>query len=144
MSSLCNVWIDDQGNVNEVYFNEDGMDRIFNAGDLSGEEFAQALVKNYSKIPNLEREGKERVISFIHQNVMREIKIRTTTFIHKNPKGYQVKCFERVFIDDTGLVHNSRMVKNNLMWNYVLDADSSPKKFFAITAIKPESARKFD
>ena len=141
LPELALVWLDDADKVKEIHFNEDGMSRLFNAGDLLGEEFAQALVTNYPGIPRLKRDVNESVIQFTHANVKRTMAIRTTTYMHRDPKGYQVKCFERVVIDDTGKVYNS--VKKTA-WDYVLDYDSKPKKFFAITAIKPESSRKFD
>ncbi len=140
LPGLAFVWIDNAGKVKEVYFNEDGMSRFFNAGDLSGEEFAQALVTNYSGIPSLKREA----IHVARQIGTHPVSIRTTTFIHRDPRGYQVKCFEREFIDDTGKVYNSKMVQNGRVGGYLLDDDSMPEKFFAITAIKPGSSLKFD
>ncbi len=137
LKGLCFVWIDGKGNVKEVYFNEDGMAKLFNAGDLSSEEFAKSLVSNYSGIPSLEpkvqREDPGRGI------------IQSTTWIHKNPKGYQVKLFERVYYNNNGVKYNKTMLENDVEVAMALSLVSKlPTRYFTIFAIKPESARKFD
>ena len=144
LDGLCFVWIDDQDAVRQVYFNENGMDRFFNAEDLSCEEFASALVKNYSEIPSLEPQVK--------RDDFEKGSIQETTWIYKCPKGYQVKLFERVFLDVNGRKYDSKMIKrlseNNpeiaLSVAVLALADKPPQKFFAISAIKTESAGKFD
>lgn len=137
LPGLVFVWINDEGNVKEVYFNEDGMARLFNAGDLSTEEFAQLLVKNYSGIPSLEPEVKK-------ENPGRGI-IQETTWTHKDPRGYQVKLFERAYFDNNGVRYNAKTIERNAELALPLSlADKLPTRYFTVFAIKPESARKFD
>ena len=144
LAGLCFVWIDDQGDVRQAYFNEKGIDRFFNAEDLSCEEFAHALVKNYSKIPILEPQVK--------RDDLEKGSIQETSWIYKDPKGYQVKLFERVFLDVDGRKYDSKMIeklsKNNpefaLGIAVLALADKRPEKFLVFSAIKPQSERKFD
>ena len=141
---LCFVWIDDQGDVRQTYFNENGMDRFFNAEDISCEEFAHALVQNYSKIPSLD--------PHVKRDDLEKGSIQETTWIYKDPKGYQVKLFERVFLDVDGRKYDSKMIeklsKNNpevaLGMAFLSLADKRPEKFLVFSAIKPQSERKFD
>ena len=72
--SLCSVSIDNQGKVCCVLFRRKGIVRLFNAGDLSASEFAQALVDNYPGIPELTpyRDDSSR------------------GWIYKDPRGYKV------------------------------------------------------
>ena len=100
-------------------------------------EFAKSLVSNYSGIPSLEpkvqREDPGRGI------------IQSTTWIHKNPKGYQVKLFERVYYNNNGVKYNKTMLENDVEVAMALSLVSKlPTRYFTIFAIKPESARKFD
>jgi len=137
LKGLCFVWIDDKGNVKEVYFNEDGMARFFNAGDLSSKEFAQSLVDNYAEIPSLE------------SKVQREDPgrgfIQTTTWVHKDPRGFQVKLFDRAYFNNNGQRYTARMIENDPEVNLALSlVDKSPKRYLSITAVKPDSERKFD
>ena len=144
LPGLCFVWIDDQGDVRQAYFNENGMDRFFNAEDISCEEFAHALVQKYSGIPSLEPQVK--------RDDLEKGSIQETTWIYKDPKGYQVKLFERVFLDINGRKYDSKLIEKLsksdpelAMGIAVLSlADKRPERFFVISAIKPESARKFD
>ena len=137
LKGLCFVWIDGKGNVKEVYFNEDGMAKLFNAGDLSSEEFARSLVNNYSGIPSLEPK-------ILREDPGRGI-IQSTTWIHKNPNGYQVKLFERVYYNNNGVKYNKTMLENDVEVAMALSLVSKlPTRYFTIFAIKPESARKFD
>ena len=126
LPGLVFVWIDDEGNVKEVFFNAKGLARLFNSGDLSTREFAKMLVKKYSGIPSLEPNVKfeDATLAGIQKI---EGKIETTTWIYKDPKGYQVKLFGQVYIDENGAREE------------LLD-----KRYFTFFAIKPESARKFD
>ncbi len=137
---ICVVSIDDQGKVSQVFFYEDGMDRLFNAADLSGEEFAQSLVNNYSAIPSLKKEEKrERVQQFGYSE--------TCKWIYKDPKGFQVDLYERVFIDAQGRRFSSLKklnASNMMLATALVAAGKKPSKCFYITAIQPESARKFD
>ena len=136
LNGLCFVWIDNQDNVKEVYFNEAGMSRLFNAADLSGEEFAKSLVNNYSEIPSLKSDVKR-------ENPGRGM-IQTTTWIHKDPRGYQVKLFERAYFNN-GVKYNKTMLERDVEVAMALSlVDKLPKKFFTVVAIQPESARKFD
>ena len=135
LDGLCFVWIDDKGNVEKVYFNGDGMDRFF--GELPVEEFAQALVNNYSGIPSLKPEC-------LRDNLEQYGSIETTTWIYKDNKGYQVKLFECAYIAPNGKRFNSDKNLNLEVAYYLSTAGKGPKKFFAISAIKPESVRKFD
>ena len=137
MNGLCYVWIDAEGNVEETRFTEDGMNRLFNAGDLSVEEFAQSIVNNYSEIPSLEPEEKR-------EDPGRGL-IKETTWIHKDPRGFQVKIYERAYYNNDGVKYNSTMLRNDPEVNLALSlAGKFPTKYFTIFAIKPESARKFD
>lgn len=140
LKGLCFVWIDGQGNVKEAYFNEDGIDRLFNAGDLSGKEFAQALVNNYSAILNFKSES-------AIDNLKQYGHIETTSWIYKDPKGYQVKLFERAYVNRNGRRYTSdkKLFNSNAEVSYYLSmANKAPQKFLSISTIKPESARKFD
>lgn len=137
LKSLCRVWIDDQGNVNETFYTEQGMNRLFNSGDLSGEEFAQSLVDNYPRIPSLEPEVKR-------EDPGRGI-IDETTWTYKDPNGYQVKLFERVYFNNDGVKYTQGMLERDAEVALGLSlADKLPTRYFTVFAIKPESARKFD
>ena len=137
LKSLCSVWIDDQGNVNETYYTEQGMNRLFNSGDLSGEEFAQSLVDNYPRIPSLEPEVKR-------EDPGRGM-IEETTWTYKDSNGYQVKLFERVYFNNDGVKYTQRMLERDAEVALGLSlVDKLPTRYFAVFAIKPESARKFD
>lgn len=137
LPGLVFVWIDDAGKVKEVYFNGDGMDRLFNAGDFSTKEFAQSLVKNYSGIPSLEPQ--------VQREDPGRGTIQSTTWIYKDPKGYQVKLFERAYFNDSGVKYNGKMLERDVEVAMALSlVNKLPTKYFAISAIKPESARKFD
>ena len=142
LKSLCSVWIDKQGNVMETYYTEQGMNRFFNAGDLSGEEFAQSLVDNYSGIPDMKSESNEEMQTFDEGTV----EVKTSTWVHKDPTGYQVKVFERSAYLNNGIVSvNARKAaKDSALSLFLSVANKEPMKYFTITAIKPESARKFD
>ena len=127
LDGLCFVWIDDTGNVRKVYFNKNGMDRFFNAGDLSGKEFAQALVNNYSGIPNLTPKGRRDILE---EGERRE----SVTWTYKDPKGYQVTLHERVYFNRWG---QRRTFPRD-------DVFHQDDKYLSISAIKAESERKFD
>ena len=134
---VCTVWLDTEGKVKEVFFNEEGMARIFNAGDLSSEEFAHALVEKYSGIPslNLEVEKKDPGRGTIQE----------CTWTYKCPKGYQVKLFERSYFNNDGVKYNSKMLERDVDVALALSLSQMlPKKHLSITATKPESALKFD
>ena len=137
LPGLVSVWIDNAGNVKEAYFNGDGMNRLFNAGDLSTEEFAQSLVNNYSEIPSLEPKVQR-------ENPGRGT-IKSTTWIYKDPKGYQVKLFERAYYNNDGVKYNEKMLESDAEVAMALSlVGKLPTRYFTIFAIKPESARKFD
>lgn len=88
LKTLCFVWLDDAYKVKEVYYNEDGLRRFFNAGGVSAEEFARSLVRDFDGIPELERNVT------IEENDGGEV--RTSVWTYKDvDKGYQVKLFDR-------------------------------------------------
>ena len=132
---LCNVWIDDQGAVYSVYFNEQGMDRLFNAEDLTGREFAQALVKNYPGIPDLTPAVKVMGRSGT-------LITRATTWTHKNPKGYQVDLFEQAVFDENGNIMRSKDYPKDSEAGKIISM--AEKRWLKFSAVKPESARTFD
>ena len=110
---------------------------LFNAGDLSSEEFAHALVEKCSGIPslNLEVEKKDPGRGTIQE----------CTWTYKCPKGYQVKLFERSYFNNSGVKYNSKMLERDVEVNLGLGlAGLSPDRYLQIFTIKPESARKFD
>ncbi|MDO5319993.1 MAG: hypothetical protein Q4G65_15300, partial [bacterium] len=137
LKGVCFVWTDEAGNVKETYFNEEGMGRLFDAKDLSGEEFAKLLVKNYPGLPslNLEVEKKDPGRGTIQE----------CTWTYSCPKGYQVKLFERSYINDNGVKYDSKMLERDAEVAMALSLSQMlPDKHLSITATKPESARKFD
>ena len=139
---ICAVWLyEDDHRVCQVVFTERGMARIVNAGDLSTEEFVQALLKNYSDIQSFETDVKvdtERSTS--------KLTLQTYTWIYKDPRGFEAKVLDKGYYDSLGQRFNmkaySKMQNETGIEAGILA--SSEKKWFAITAIKPESARKFD
>ena len=138
---VCAVWLGDDNKVTQVFFTERGMARIFNAGDLSTEEFAQALLKNYSDIPSFDADVKIGVES--NDGLMR---LKTYTWTYKDPRGFQVKLLDSAYYDHHGQKISMRALtkaNNEVAIGATLLAGDE-KRWFAITAIKPESARKFD
>ena len=89
--TLCYVWLDKDGNVKKIQFNESGLDRFFNAKDMSGEDLAKALVENYSELPSLQPDVKRMEFS---DNGLFLIQ-QETTWTHKSPQGYRLDLFER-------------------------------------------------
>lgn len=137
LKGVCFVWTDEAGNVKETYFNEEGMGRLFDAKDLSGEEFAKLLVKNYPGLPSLNLEVEKK-------NPGRGT-IQECTWTYSCPKGYQVKLFERSYINDNGVKYDSKMLERDAEVAMALSLSQMlPDKHLSITATKPESARKFD
>ena len=139
---ICAVWLyKDDHKVSQVFFTERGMARIFNAGDLSTKEFAQALVKNYSDIQSFEADVK--ISNEANDGSMR---LETYTWTYKDPRGFQVKLLDSAYYDHHGQkVGMKALTKANseiAIGAAFLAGDE--KKWFSITAIKPESARKFD
>ena len=139
---ICAVWLyKDDHTVCQVVVTERGMARIFNAGDLSTKEFAQALVKNYPDIPSLEADVK--ISNEASDGLMR---LKTYTWTYKDPRGFQVKILDSAYYDHHGQkIGMKAMSKANseiAIGAAFLAGDE--KKWFSITAIKPESARKFD
>ena len=137
LKGLCFVWIDKSGNVKETYYNAEGMNRFFDAKDLSGEEFANLLVKNYPGLPslkmNLEKKDPGRGI------------IEERTWTYSCPKGYQVKLFERSYINNSGVKYDSKMLERDPEVSVALSlVDLLPDKYLSISATKAASARKFD
>ncbi len=137
LKTLCHVWVNKDGNVYNVRFNESGMNRFFNAGDMSAEEFARALVNNYPDIPSLEpvvkREDPGRGL------------IQETTWTYKGPKGYQVELFERAYYNNNGIRYTSKMLENDAEVLLALSlVGKLPDRKLTISAIKPDSEREFD
>jgi hypothetical protein len=144
LKGLCFVWIDDQDKVKEVYFNEDGMARLFNAGDLSSEKFAQALVDKYPGISSLEP-------SVQRLNPWKEPGrgyIQETTWIHNNPKGYQVKLYECAYIDSIRgkkFTSDKKLFDTDMQLSLALSQTKKRfRKYLSISVSKSDSARKFD
>ena len=138
---LCKVSLDKDYKVSQVFFTEQGMARIFNAGDLSSEEFAQAIVKNYPDIPSLEAD-----VKIDSERSTDEMTFRNYTWTYKDPRGFKVKILDGGFYDGYGQRIN--MKRYGKMQNETGIAASvlasHEAKWFAIMAIKPESARQFD
>lgn len=142
LEGLCNVWLyKDDPTVSQVFFTERGMAQIFNAGDLSTKEFAQALVTNYPDIPSLEADVK--ISNEANDGSMR---LETYTWTYKDPRGFQVKLLDSAYYDHHGQRINLKGYggMQNEAGVAARILASSEKRWFSITAIKPESARKFD
>ena len=136
LKGICFVWINDEGKVKDIFFNEKGMARIFNAGDLSSEEFAQALVKNYSDIPSMDAD----VTSDFESNDG-TLAMKTYTWTYKDPRGFRVKILDRAFYNGGGQrIH----LREDAQLEIALSLNKKEEKWFDFQAIKPESARKFD
>ena len=139
---VCAVWLyEDDHKVCQVFFTERGMARIFNAGDLSTKEFAEALVKNYPDIPSLEADVK--ISNEANDGSMR---LETYTWTYKDPRGFQVKLLDSAYYDYHGQKVSMKALtkaNNEVAIGAALLAGDE-KRWFSITAIKPESARKFD
>ncbi len=136
LKGICFVWINDEGKVYKAAFTEEGMARIFNAGDLSSEEFAQALVKNYSDIPSMDVD----VTSDFESNDGM-VAMKTYTWTYKDPRGFRVKILDRAFYNGGGQrIH----LREDAQLQIALSLNKNEEKWFDFQAIKPESARKFD
>ena len=132
------------GKVKEVYFTEDGMAKLFNAEDLSSEEFAQVLVNKYPGISSFEPSvqkldpWKEPGRGYIQE----------TTWIHKNPKGYQVKLYECAYIDSIRgkkFTSGEKLFDTDMQLSLALTQTGKRfRKFLAISTSKSDSERKFD
>lgn len=137
LRSLSHVWVNKDGNVYNVRFNESGINRFFNAGDLSTEEFAQALVKHYPDIPSL-----EPVVNL--EDPGRGL-IKETTWTYKGPKGYKVELFDCAYYNKDGIRYTSKMLENDAEVMLALSlVGKLPDRKLTISAIKPDSERKFD
>lgn len=137
LKGVCFIHLDDEDKVKEIYYNENGMSRLFDAGDLSGEEFANLLVKNYPGLPSLSQQVEKK-------NPGRGI-IQEATWIYKCPKGYQLKLFERSYLNDDGVKYTEKMIENDPEVAMALSLSGLlPDKYLSITATKPDAARKFD
>ena len=130
------MWIDAEDKVKEVFFNEEGMARIFNAGDLSSEEFAQSLVKNYSDIPSMD----VNVTSDFETNDG-TVAMKTYTWTYKDPRGFQVQILDRDYYSGGG---QRIQLRQDLQLQIAMSLNKTKTKWFDFKAIKPESARKFD
>lgn len=137
LEGICFVHLDNEGNVKEVYINEKGMARLFDAGDVPAEKFAGLLLKNYPDIGDLEADIK-------NEDPGRGL-IRTYTWTHDDPAGYKICLFERAYFNNDGVKYNDAMLKRDVEVGMALGlAGKLPMKYLSITATKPESERKFD
>lgn len=137
LKGVCFIHLDDEDKVKEVYYNENGMNRLFDASDLSGEEFAKLLVKNYPGLPSLRQEVEKK-------DPGRGI-IQESTWTYKCPKGYQLKLFERSYFNNDGVKYTEKMIENDPEVAVGLSlAGLLPDKYLSITATKPDAERKFD
>ena len=130
LKTLCCAWLDKEGNVKKVQFTELGLDRFFSAKDMSGEDFAKALVENYSELPSLQptvkREDPGRGL------------IQETTWSHRDPKGYQVNVFERAYYNNDGIRYTQRMLENDAEVTLGLGlVGKLPTKYLTIVATQP-------
>ena len=137
LPGLCWVYVDDHGLVKQIYFNENGIGRLFNAVDMSSEEFANALVKRYSGIPSFDVNEEER-------NPGRGV-LKMTTWLYKDSTGYQVKLFDRSYYGQNGNRYTEKMLERDAEVAMGLGlAGLLPTRNLTISAIKAESERKFD
>lgn len=132
---LCSVWIDNSGNVKEVYFTEAGLNRLFNAKNISTTELADLLVKNYKGIPSLNK-------TVMTESETRDgsVAMKTFTWIYKG-KDYQVKLLECDFFDQNDRKFD---IRPDLGMAMATQANKFCEKYLAITAVDQSSAPKFD
>lgn len=139
---VCAVWLNkDDHTVSQVFFTERGMARIFNAGDLSTKEFAQALVTNYPDISSLEAD-----VKISNETSDGSMRLETYTWTYKDPRGFQVKLLDSAYYNHHGQRVGMKALSkaNNEIGIGASFLAGQEKRWFSITAIKPESARKFD
>lgn len=137
--TLCYVWLDKDGNVKKIQFNESGLDRFFNAKDMSGEDLAKALVENYSEIPSLQPDVKR--MEFSDNGIV--LIQQETTWTHKSPQGYRLDLFERAYHSNTGITQKQLLDDPQVALQLGL-AGKLPTKRLTVVATQPESAGKFD
>lgn len=133
--TLCSVWIDNSGNVKEVYFTEAGLNRLFNAKNISTTELADLLVKNYKGIPSL-----NKTVRTESETRDGSVAMKTFTWIYKG-KDYQVKLLECDFFDQNDRKFD---IHPDLGLAMVSQANKQCDKYLAITAVDPATAPKFD
>ena len=137
--SLCFVYLDDDESVKEVFFNEDGVNKLFNASDLSTEEIVRMLVDNYDGIPSMS--------SDVQVETTERGLIKSNSWVYKSPKGYQVDVFEREVFDSNGRKYSRKMLDQDTLWALNLKWSLNgkyPKRYLDFKAITKESERKFD
>ena len=139
LKTLCYVWLNNDGNVKKVQFTELGLDRFFNAKNISGEDFAKALVENYSELPSLQPDVKR--MEFSDNGIV--LIQQETTWTHKSPQGYRLDLFERAYHSNTGITQKQLLDDPQIALQLGL-AGKLPTKRLTIVATQPESARKFD
>ena len=137
--TLCYVWLDKDGNVKKIQFNESGLDRFFGAKDIPGEDLAKALVENYSEIPSLHPDVNRMEFS---DNGLVLIQ-QETTWTHKSPQGYRLDLFERAYHSNTGITQKQLLDDPQVALQLGL-AGKLPTKRLTVVATQPESAGKFD
>ena len=136
--TLCYVWLDKDGNVKKIQFNESGLNRFFNAKAMSGDELSQALVESYPELPHLKPTVKRQDFGDYGQ-----LSVVETTWTYKDPQGYRVDLFERSLESSTGISQKQLMDDPQVAISLGL-AEKQPTKFLKIVATQPESAGKFD
>ncbi|MBQ7177169.1 MAG: hypothetical protein IJS08_07115 [Victivallales bacterium] len=130
LKAMCFVWFDDTHKVKEVYYNEDGLTRFFNARGVSAEEFARNLVDGFKEIPDLER----NVTTEENENG----EIRTCIWTYKDVhKGYQVKFYDRSFRLNNGEEVDFELYSRNpevaVGLAFLKMLDKHPKRFFSFS-----------
>lgn len=138
LTGICYTWLDDAGNVKETYYTEEGMARLFDARDLTGEKFADLLVKSYPGLPALTLK--------VETMDPGRGKVQDNIWTYECPKGYRVKLYERTYISKDGVTYyNADALKRDaeVVVGLAL-ADLLPTKHLSIVATKPDAARKFD
>lgn len=137
LTGICYLWLDDAGKVKETYFTEEGMARLFDARDLTGEKFADLLVKSYPGLPNLTLN--------VETTDPGRGKVQDNIWTYESPNGYRVKLFERTYINKNGVRYDDGMIEKDVEVAAALSlAGLLPTKHLSIIATKPDAARKFD
>ena len=94
----CYAWLDNDGNVKKIQFNESGLDRFFNVKGVPGKDIAQALEESYPELPHLTPTVKRQDYGDYAQ-----LSVIETTWTCKDPQGYRIDLFERSLESNTGI-----------------------------------------
>ena len=152
---MDNKLIDNNYNIDSLFDNIKDMvinsrNRVYTAVNTEMLDYYNGILEDlhtfdYDKLSKKEQklqkkeEKRERVQQFGYSE--------TCKWIYKDPKGFQVDLYERVFIDAQGRRFSSLKklnASNMMLATALVAAGKKPSKCFYITAIQPESARKFD